>query len=202
MGGANPVNRPLGDRSYVALNAKYTVLIVRAGGAARRAPPLRAPGSPRDPAEHRSILICHLVGGRMRAPQSPHAPHRPNVPAIRSKSLVMADMNSEPDRRLGDELHQALIDRVPVSPLGERGHNLTVLDAYRIQQRFVAAGSPRRPNYRQEDQGDQPRRAADARRTSTRLRDASGRHALRCRNLPIPTDTLIQPRAEGKLPSS
>jgi 2-oxopent-4-enoate/cis-2-oxohex-4-enoate hydratase len=40
--------------------------------------------------------------------------------------------------QLGDELHQALVSRKPVSPLTSRGFSLTVDDAYRIQERMVS----------------------------------------------------------------
>ena len=39
---------------------------------------------------------------------------------------------------LGDELHQALVDRRTVPPLTSRGLDLTVEDAYRIQQRMIS----------------------------------------------------------------
>jgi len=39
---------------------------------------------------------------------------------------------------LGDELHQALIARRAVSPLSGRGHDLTIEDAYHIQERMLS----------------------------------------------------------------
>ena len=39
---------------------------------------------------------------------------------------------------LGDELHQALVDRRTVLPLTSRGLDLTIEDAYRIQQRMIS----------------------------------------------------------------
>jgi 2-oxopent-4-enoate/cis-2-oxohex-4-enoate hydratase len=40
--------------------------------------------------------------------------------------------------QLGDELHEALVARRPVAPLTARGLDLTLEDAYRIQERMVA----------------------------------------------------------------
>ncbi|MDD2706273.1 MAG: 2-oxopent-4-enoate hydratase [Acidocella sp.] len=38
---------------------------------------------------------------------------------------------------LGDELHAALVARTPVAPLTSRGHDLSIEDAYRIQERML-----------------------------------------------------------------
>lgn len=39
---------------------------------------------------------------------------------------------------LGDELHAALIARRPAAPLSARGHDLSIKDAYRIQERMLS----------------------------------------------------------------
>jgi 2-oxopent-4-enoate/cis-2-oxohex-4-enoate hydratase len=39
---------------------------------------------------------------------------------------------------LGDELHGALAARAPVAPLSGRGHDLSIEDAYRIQERMLS----------------------------------------------------------------
>ena len=40
-------------------------------------------------------------------------------------------------RQLGDELYSALVERRPVPPLSERGHDLVIEDSYRIQSRMI-----------------------------------------------------------------
>ena len=47
-------------------------------------------------------------------------------------------MNDEKIRQYGDELYQAFVSRTPVRPLLEREPDITIEDAYRIQERFVA----------------------------------------------------------------
>jgi len=46
-------------------------------------------------------------------------------------------MNKELATQLGDELYQALIDRKTITPFTDRGLELTVEDAYHIQQRMI-----------------------------------------------------------------
>lgn len=47
-------------------------------------------------------------------------------------------MDKELINRLGDELHQALVKREVLSPLTERHAEITIEDAYRVQQRMIA----------------------------------------------------------------
>lgn len=47
-------------------------------------------------------------------------------------------MNNEVQQALGDELYQALIDRQTVEPLTSRYPDITLKDAYAIQQRMLA----------------------------------------------------------------
>jgi 2-oxopent-4-enoate/cis-2-oxohex-4-enoate hydratase len=46
--------------------------------------------------------------------------------------------SSETIAALGDELHQALVERSPVAPLSGRGLGLTIEDAYRVQERMLS----------------------------------------------------------------
>ncbi|MGT2510880.1 2-oxopent-4-enoate hydratase [Cupriavidus basilensis] len=108
-------------------------------------------------------------------------------------------MNSDLIDALGDELHQALIDRVPVSPLSKRGHNLTVLDAYRIQQRFVArrlAHGDRITGKKIGATSLAVQQMLDVHQPDFGMLLESMHYAA---GTPIPTDTLIQPRAEGEI---
>jgi 2-oxopent-4-enoate/cis-2-oxohex-4-enoate hydratase len=50
----------------------------------------------------------------------------------------MSASNSELLAALGQELHQALLTRAPVAPLTARGHDLTIADAYQIQQHMLS----------------------------------------------------------------
>lgn len=47
-------------------------------------------------------------------------------------------MDKELINRLGDELYQALVKREVLSPLTERHPEITIEDAYRVQQRMIA----------------------------------------------------------------
>ncbi len=47
-------------------------------------------------------------------------------------------MDQDTLTKLGDELHRALVERRTVAPLTSRGLDLTVEDAYRIQERMVS----------------------------------------------------------------
>jgi len=49
----------------------------------------------------------------------------------------MSASSSELLTTLGDELHNALVTRTPVAPLSGRGHDLSIADAYRIQERML-----------------------------------------------------------------
>jgi len=40
--------------------------------------------------------------------------------------------------QLGDELHHALETRTTIAPISGRGHNLTLADAYRVQERMIS----------------------------------------------------------------
>lgn len=47
-------------------------------------------------------------------------------------------MKPESIKHYGDELYQALVERIPVAPLTEREPDITIDDAYRIQLRMIA----------------------------------------------------------------
>ncbi|HQX06474.1 MAG TPA: 2-oxopent-4-enoate hydratase [Zoogloea sp.] len=47
-------------------------------------------------------------------------------------------MNEEKIDQYGDELYEAFLSRRPIRPLLEREPDITIADAYRIQERFVA----------------------------------------------------------------
>ena len=47
-------------------------------------------------------------------------------------------MTDDQINRYGDELYAAWLDKQPVAPLRERSPEITIEDAYRIQERFVA----------------------------------------------------------------
>ena len=101
--------------------------------------------------------------------------------------------------RLGDELYEALVKRETVSPLSERHPDITIDDAYQIQQRMIA------------------RRLAAGERvvgkkigvTSRAVMNMLGVHQpdfgwlldgmVYNEGEAIPADTLIQPRAEGEI---
>jgi len=46
-------------------------------------------------------------------------------------------MSSNSIDQLGDELYQAFVSRIPISPLSGRGLSFSLEDAYRVQQRFI-----------------------------------------------------------------
>lgn len=50
----------------------------------------------------------------------------------------MSASNSNLINALGDELHAALMACKPVAPLTSRGHDLTIEDAYKIQERMLS----------------------------------------------------------------
>ena len=101
--------------------------------------------------------------------------------------------------QLGDELHEALVARRTVAPLTSRGLDLTIEDAYRIQERMVS------------------RRLQAGERvvgkkigvTSKAVMDALDVHRpdfgwllsgmVHAEGEPIPAERLIQPKAEGEL---
>jgi 2-oxopent-4-enoate/cis-2-oxohex-4-enoate hydratase len=101
--------------------------------------------------------------------------------------------------QLGDELHQALVERRTVSPLTSRGLGLTVEDAYRIQERMVSH-----------------RRKAGERVIGKKI-GVTSKVVMQMLNVhqpdfgwllsgmvcpegeAIPMDRLIQPRAEGEI---
>ena len=47
-------------------------------------------------------------------------------------------MTDEQITQYGDELYAAWLEKKPVAPLREREPEITLSDAYRIQERFVA----------------------------------------------------------------
>ncbi|MDF3835675.1 2-oxopent-4-enoate hydratase [Cupriavidus basilensis] len=100
---------------------------------------------------------------------------------------------------LGEELHQALTARVPVAPLSGRGHPITVRDAYRIQQQFVARRLARGDRITGKKIGVTSlpvQQMLDVHQPDFGMLLASMQHPD---GHAIPAGTLIQPRAEGEI---
>lgn len=108
-------------------------------------------------------------------------------------------MDKTTQQKLGDELHEALVSRRTVAPLTSRGLDLTLEDAYRIQERMISH-----------------RRAAGERVvgkkigvTSKVVMDMLNVHQpdfgwllsgmVYAEGEAVPMDRLIQPRAEGEI---
>jgi 2-oxopent-4-enoate/cis-2-oxohex-4-enoate hydratase len=108
-------------------------------------------------------------------------------------------MDKTTQQKLGDELHEALVARRTVAPLTSRGLDITLEDAYRIQERMISH-----------------RRAAGERVvgkkigvTSKVVMDMLNVHQpdfgwllsgmVYAEGEAVPMDRLIQPRAEGEI---
>ncbi len=108
-------------------------------------------------------------------------------------------MTPELQQALGDELHEALITRRTVAPLTSRGLDLTVEDAYRIQERMIS----HRLRVGEKVVG---KKIGLTSRVVQRMLDVqqpdfgwllSG--MVYAEGEAIPMDRLIQPRAEGEI---
>jgi 2-oxopent-4-enoate/cis-2-oxohex-4-enoate hydratase len=100
----------------------------------------------------------------------------------------------------GDELYDAYNARHPVAPLTDRdAPDITIDDAYRIQERFVERRvDGRRDHHRQEDRRDQQAGAGHSWACISRTSAAHLRHGLHRRRRHRP-EQLIQPKAEAEL---
>ena len=100
---------------------------------------------------------------------------------------------------LGDELHSALVARKPVSPLSARGHDLSIEDAYRFQERMLS--------HRLAD-GDRivgKKVGATSAAVQNLLKVKQPDFGMLLASMiynegeTIPMDNLIQPKAEGEI---
>ncbi|WER49074.1 2-oxopent-4-enoate hydratase [Cupriavidus sp. WKF15] len=108
-------------------------------------------------------------------------------------------MNADLISTLSNELHQALVARAPVPPLSGRGLALDVRDAYRIQQGFVAhrlAAGDRVTGKKIGVTSEVVQKMLDVHQPDFGILLQSMHYAA---GQPIPTDTLIQPCAEGEI---
>ena len=100
---------------------------------------------------------------------------------------------------LGDELHAALLAGKPVAPLSNRGHELLIEDAYRIQQRMVA----HRLNAGEKIVGKKVGATSVAVQNMLGVRQPDFGMLLSGMIFNegdvIPFDSLIQPKAEGEI---
>jgi 2-oxopent-4-enoate/cis-2-oxohex-4-enoate hydratase len=101
--------------------------------------------------------------------------------------------------RWGDELYEALVSRVPVAPLTERGEDFSIEDAYRVQERLVS---------RRIDAGERivgKKVGATSKAVQTMLDVHQPDFGMLLDGMlfgdgdAIPMDTLIQPKAEGEI---
>jgi 2-oxopent-4-enoate/cis-2-oxohex-4-enoate hydratase len=99
--------------------------------------------------------------------------------------------------RYGDELHEALIAREPIGPLSAREPDMTVADAYRIQQRMMA----RRTGASERRVGRKIGLTSHAvqRALGVDQPDFGELLASMVSTGAIKTGELIQPRAEGEI---
>lgn len=108
-------------------------------------------------------------------------------------------METRKINQLGDELHAALVARTPLLPLAERGHNIAISDAYRIQQRMIshrlAAGET--------IIGKKVGATSAAVQSMLNVVQPDFGHLLSgmlySDGDAVPADTLIKPRAEGEI---
>ncbi|WP_454742443.1 2-oxopent-4-enoate hydratase [Cupriavidus necator] len=108
-------------------------------------------------------------------------------------------MTAELITALSNELHHALATRTPVPPLSGRGLGLGITDAYRIQQGFIArrlAGGDRITGKKIGVTSAAVQQMLDVHQPDFGILLQSMHYAA---GQPIPTDTLIQPRAEGEI---
>ncbi|CAG9186430.1 2-oxopent-4-enoate hydratase [Cupriavidus pinatubonensis] len=100
---------------------------------------------------------------------------------------------------LSNELHHALVTRLPVPPLSGRGLSLGIDDAYRIQQGFIAhriAAGDRITGKKIGVTSQAVQQMLDVHQPDFGILLQSMHYT---EGMPIPTDTLIQPRAEGEI---
>lgn len=111
-------------------------------------------------------------------------------------------MDPELIAKFGDDLHRTLTARVPVVPLSGRGHPFTVRDAYHIQQHFVA----QRLAHGDRVTGKKIGVTSLPVQQMLNVYQPDFGMLLASMEFPdgkaIPASILIQPRAEGRLPSS
>jgi 2-oxopent-4-enoate/cis-2-oxohex-4-enoate hydratase len=99
--------------------------------------------------------------------------------------------------RYGDELYQALIDREPIAPLSARESELTVSDAYQIQQRLMARRAA--PNDRRIGRKIGLTSLAVQRALGVDQPDFGELLGSMVSAGAVQTAELIQPRAEGEI---
>ncbi len=100
---------------------------------------------------------------------------------------------------LGDELHAAWAARAPIAPLSDRGHDLAIEDAYRVQERMVK----RRLATGEKIVGKKVGATARAVQDMLGVRQPDFGMLLSGmiynEGEVIPFDSLIQPKAEGEI---
>lgn len=108
-------------------------------------------------------------------------------------------MNTARTGELGDELYRAFVTRQAVAPLTERGLELSVEEAYRIQQHLIA----RRVDAGEVVIGKKIGLTSETVQTMLNVRQPDFGHLLSGMVYnsgdAIPCATLIQPRAEGEI---
>jgi 2-oxopent-4-enoate/cis-2-oxohex-4-enoate hydratase len=108
-------------------------------------------------------------------------------------------MDAQKITALGDELYEALVARRVVAPLTERNDDITIEDAYRIQQRMIA----RRIEKGERVVGKKIGVTSAAVMNLLGVRQPDFGHMLDGmlynEGEAIPIETLIQPKAEGEI---
>jgi hypothetical protein len=96
----------------------------------------------------------------------------------RLREALRRPMDDNKIEQYGDELYDAGVTRRTIAPLREREPDITIEDAYRIQERLCPPPGGRRDRRRQEDRRHQQAGAGLARRLSAGLRHADLGHGL------------------------